>query len=723
MITFGACKLPIFETTMNLMETPNEALLLARDFIRNTEANLFLTGKAGTGKTTFLHHLKAEHAKRMIVTAPTGVAAINAGGVTIHSFFQLPFGPQVLEAHGQSAGSPDQRLINRFNRDKVNIIRSLDLLVIDEISMVRADLLDAIDKVLRRFRWRNKPFGGVQLLMIGDLHQLAPVVKDTDWEILKNHYESPYFFSSKALRKTGFVCIELEHIYRQRDSTFINLLNSIRENKLDKTTINLLNSRYQPDFKPDLASGYITLTTHNQQALRINTERMNSIDKPGCVFEAEVSGDFPPLSYPNEPHLLLKPGAQVMFVKNDASREKRYYNGKIGLITHIEEGLVEVQCPGDDEPILTGPIEWHNYAYTVDEQTEEICETLLGTFTQLPLKPAWAITIHKSQGLTFDNAVIDAGAAFAHGQVYVAMSRCRTLEGLVLTSRIDQRCLKGDLAIEGFMQEMAVQRPDRNLLSTLTQQFEYNLLVELNDFWPLHRTLDNLEKGVREHLSALPGMELEKLVNLKKACRKDLIDVATVFSRQLKRLFDEQPDLSLNHHLQERLVKACTYYNATLDKLLQQSTTVLLLETDNKAVKKSLTESLDRWRQEWQLKKACLSTIDTGFQRESYLRARATASLDKGMAARKQALADQEAAWTETQLHPDVYLRLKQWRDQQAAQRHLPPYLILPSKTLIAIANLLPRNLEQLKRVKGVGKKKLDQYGADILRLVNLKEA
>lgn len=715
--------MPIFESRMNPTETPNEALELARDFVRNTEANLFLTGKAGTGKTTFLHSLKAEHCKRMIVTAPTGVAAINAGGVTIHSFFQLPFGPQVLEAHGQTGGTPEQRLINRFNRDKINIIRSLDLLIIDEISMVRADLLDAVDGVLRRFRSRNKPFGGVQLLMIGDLHQLAPVVKESDWDILKNHYESPYFFSSKALRKTGFVCIELEHIYRQRDNTFINLLNSIRENRLDKTAINLLNSRYQPDFMPDLTAGYITLTTHNQQALRINTERMNSIDQPGCLFEAEVSGDFPPLSYPNEPHLLLKPGAQVMFVKNDASREKRYYNGKIGVITNIEDGLVEVQCPDDDEPIITGPIEWHNYAYTIDKQTEEIIETLLGTFTQLPLKPAWAITIHKSQGLTFDKAVIDAGAAFAHGQVYVAMSRCRTLEGLVLTSRIDQRCLKEDVAIDGFMQEMAVQRPDRDLLSTLTQQFEYNLLIELNDFWSLIRSIEHLEKLVREHATALTGLDPDKLVDLKKACRKELVDVASVFSRQLKRLFDEQPDLSLNTHLQERLVKACAYYASTLDKLKEQSKVAFLFETDNKAIKKSFSEGMERWLQEWQLKKACLATIDTGFQRESYLRARATAALDKGVAAKKQAMAEQEAAWTETQMHPDVYLRLKQWRDQQAGQLHLPPYLILPGKTLMAIANLLPRNLEQLKRIKGIGKKKLEQYGVEILRLINTKNA
>lgn len=705
------------------MEQTNEALGLARDFVRDTEANLFLTGKAGTGKTTFLHSLKSEHSKRMIVTAPTGVAAINAGGVTIHSFFQLPFGPQILEAGNQGSSAPDQRLINRFSRDKINIIRSLDLLVIDEISMVRADLLDAVDKVLRRFRSRGKPFGGVQLLMIGDLHQLAPVVKETDWEILKAHYESPYFFSSKALRKTGFVCIELEHIYRQQDNHFISLLNKIRENKLDKAAIDLLNSRFQPDFKPDQAAGYITLTTHNQQALRINTERMNGINLSGTVFEAEVSGDFPPLSYPNEPHLLLKPGAQVMFVKNDTSREKRYYNGKIGVITTIDDGVVEVVCPGDDEPIITGPIEWHNYAYTIDAKTEEIIETLLGTFTQLPLKPAWAITIHKSQGLTFDNAVIDAGAAFAHGQVYVAMSRCRTLEGLVLTSRIDQRCLKGDQAIEGFMQAMTKQRPDKNLLSTLTQQFEFSLLVELNDFWPLHRHLDYLEKLFREHQSSLPGVEIDKLLALKKALRKDLIDVATVFSHQLKRLFDAEPNLSANTLLQERLVKACTYYTTTLDNLKGQADDALLFETDNKAVKRSLSDGMEKWLQEWQLKKACLGTVNTGFQRESYLRTRATASLEKGAAAKKQALIEQEEAWSDTQLHPDVYQRLKRWRDQQGAIRHLPPYLILPSKTLMAIANLLPRNLEQLKRVKGVGKKKLDQYGVDILRLINLKEA
>lgn len=370
--------------------------------------------------------------------------------------------------------------MGHFSPEKIRILRALELLVIDEISMVRADWLDAIDRVLRRVRARGKPFGGVQLLLIGDLFQLTPVVKPDDWELLRRHYASPYFFSSKALLKAGFVVLELTNVFRQHDPAFVDLLNRIREHRLDSTAIRLLNSRYQPGFRPDTTSGYITLTTHNQQAQRINTACMHRLDAPGYLFEAEVVGHFPPSSYPNDPHLLLKLGAQVMLVKNDASKEKRYYNGKIGVVTAIEDGWVEVACPGDDAPILTGPVEWQHHTHTLDERTDNIVDTLLGTFTQLPLKPAWAITIHKSQGLSFDRVVIDAGAAFAHGQVYVALSRCRTLEGLVLTSAIRRPCLKGDPAIEGFLREVVQYGPNLDLLSFLKRGSEVQVASEMS---------------------------------------------------------------------------------------------------------------------------------------------------------------------------------------------------------------------------------------------------
>ena len=407
--------------------TQNPQLELAINFVQFTNKNLFLTGKAGTGKTTFLHNLKKSSLKRMAVVAPTGVAAINAGGVTIHSFFQLPFVPYVPGSNG----AQQQR---RFQRDKINLIKSLDLLVIDEISMVRADTLDNIDEVLRRLRNPAKPFGGVQLLMIGDLHQLSPVVKDEDWKILKEHYSSLYFFNSKALHKTSHVTIELKHIYRQSDSFFIDLLNRVRENRIDADVLASLNQRYIHNFKPADDEGYITLTTHNATAQEINENKLAEIKLKSQRFKATIEGEFPEFAYPTALDLEVKIGAQVMFIKNDPSREKLFYNGKIGNVTRIDNQVIYVKCSSDSMEIAVEPLEWNNISYELNAETKEVTENIIGRFIQHPLKLAWAITIHKSQGLTFEKAIIDANAAFAHGQVYVALSRCKSFEGLVTTN-------------------------------------------------------------------------------------------------------------------------------------------------------------------------------------------------------------------------------------------------------------------------------------------------
>ena len=327
----------------------------------------------------------------------------------------------------------------KMSREKINIIKSLDLLVIDEISMVRADTLDAIDYALRRYKIHHLPFGGVQLLMIGDLQQLAPVVKDEDNEILSKYYGSFFFFGSRALCSTDYVTIELKHIYRQNDQVFINLLNKIRDNKVDSEVLNELNKRFIPGFDPDSDGGYITLTTHNYQAQSLNDSKLEKLPGKAHSFNAIIRDEFPEFSYPNASELVLKEGAQVMFVKNDLSGDRLFFNGKIGKVESFDEDVIVVKCPDDDFHIRVEMAEWQNMKYTLDEETKEIQETVVGTFTQYPLKLAWAITIHKSQGLTFDRAVIDARIAFAHGQVYVALSRCRTLNGLVLSSRISQQ--------------------------------------------------------------------------------------------------------------------------------------------------------------------------------------------------------------------------------------------------------------------------------------------
>jgi hypothetical protein len=715
--------MPIHSVSADVQETSQ--LKLAHDFVQFTGVNIFLTGKAGTGKTTFLRRLREKSPKRMIVTAPTGVAAINAGGVTIHSFFQLPFGPQVLSRVEGSQPGGNAIDMNKFNREKINIIRSLDLLVIDEISMVRADLLDAIDRVLRRYKNRYKPFGGVQLLMIGDLQQLAPVVKADEWEILKAHYDTPFFFSSQALAQTQFISIELDHIFRQTDRQFIELLNKIRDSKPDQEALALLNSRYFSDFNPDKSEGYITLTTHNQQAGRINEQEMAALKTPSTLFRAEISGTFPEYSYPTDLELKLKPGAQVMFARNDVSKEKRFYNGKIGTIRSIDGDVVYVSCP-NEEDIATEAVEWHNYTYTIDEKTEEITENLIGTFKQMPLKPAWAITIHKSQGLTFEKAIIDANAAFAHGQVYVALSRCRTLEGMVLKSRINPGSLHPDIQIQGFMQDVSAHCPNEQILTDARRSFERNLLAELNDFMPIQRRLEFCGKVVREHEGNFQGTILGVCNDFADQFRMEVMDVSAKFATQIQRLLFKQPDVEVNKELQDRLIKAGAYFSEKLQHLHQSYLHRFVFDTDNKAVRKSIREAADKVEDEILFKLACLYAVSDGFYVSWYLEAKAKAGIEKAPVRSKKPTAtpvektsvDKASVGMPEIQHPDLYELLRQWRNEQAEELHYPVYVILPLKSMAQITNELPRSLSELRKVNGMGDKKVQQYGAHILSLV-----
>ena len=471
------------------MELNNE-LRTAWDFVENTGRSIFLTGKAGTGKTTFLKTIVEKSRKRPVVVAPTGVAAINAGGVTIHSFFQLPFSPYVPGARVESKFD--------FGREKRKIIASIDLLIIDEISMVRADLLDAIDSVLRRFRDHRLPFGGVQLLMIGDLAQLTPVVTPEDEQVLKPYYDTPYFFGSKALQQTDYVTIQLEQVYRQQDETFIGILNQIRSGHPTQDVLDRLNSRSRTPASrmgENRADGAATvsaseggeeairLTTHNQLANFYNESELQKLPGRAFQYHAEVKGTFPDYAYPTAETLVLKQGAQVMFVKNDPSGDHRYYNGRIGRVVKAGENSLSVYCQGDDAPIEVEPLEWENTRYTLNEQTREIETEVQGVFRQLPLRLAWAITIHKSQGLTFDHAIIDANQSFAPGQVYVALSRLRSLEGLELASPLSAHAIINDARVDTYIaqQEAEAQRSIRQL-PLLKQEYERHLLLQLFDF-------------------------------------------------------------------------------------------------------------------------------------------------------------------------------------------------------------------------------------------------
>jgi hypothetical protein len=695
----------------------NPELKLTYDFVRDTDCNVFLTGKAGTGKTTFLQNFKKESPKRLVVLAPTGVAAVNAGGVTLHSFFQLPFGPQLpSDAETPSIGAGDEAKsaasrFQKFNREKINLIKSLDLLVIDEISMVRADLLDAVDTVLRRFRDRTRPFGGVQLLMIGDMQQLAPVVKEADWEILKPYYDSAFFFSSRALQETEFVSVELKHIYRQQDQGFIRLLNKVRDNQLDADALKELNRRYVPGFSPPDSEGYITLTTHNFQAQGINVSKLDALKGKARIFKAAVSGEFPEMSYPTEAELSLKAGAQVMFVKNDISPLKLYYNGKIGTITRITEDLVYVQCEANEGPIAVGLAEWQNCRYAVDDATKEIKETVIGTFTQYPLKLAWAITIHKSQGLTFEKAIIDASAAFAHGQVYVALSRCTSLEGLVLSAPLGRQAMKSDNAINRFTRSIEENPPNAEQLKNLKYSYHKSLVLELFDFSSLQQPLGYLSKLIRDNKSSVDKTFFELLDQTDRTLRTELAEVSVKFTKEVIRHITENPDVENNSMLQERIMKACLYFAPKVAAMLE-TLPEGRIETDNKAVLKSLQEALKRFRTDLFVKKSCLGACEKGFRQGIYLETRAKAAIEIP----KERPAKPAQEFTASK-HPEFHTLLKSWRNRTAETLVLPGHMVLPWRTLQEIADELPATLKALLNIKGMGAKKVKRFGAEILEM------
>lgn len=694
------------------MET-NPQIELAFNFLQYTGTNIFLTGKAGTGKTTFLHNLKSVSPKRMIILAPTGVAAINAGGMTLHSFFQLPFGPYIP---GASRVSKEGEKGFKFGKDKVNIIRTLDLLVIDEISMVRADLLDAVSDVLCRYRNKEKPFGGVQLLLIGDLQQLAPVVKDDEWNLLKEHYESPFFFQSTALKRTTYLSIELKHVYRQSDPIFINLLNNVRENHLVRHTMDELNKRYQPAFNPPDKEGYITLTTHNNQANQINSLKLDSLKNEQFTYTAQIEGTFPEYSYPTDEDLQLKKGAQVMFVKNDSSSEKRYYNGKIGIVTAIGRDYICVKC-NQEEEISVSIEEWTNTKYTIDEQTKEITESVEGVFRQYPLKSAWAITIHKSQGLTFDKVIVDAAAAFSHGQVYVALSRCKTLEGLVLSSMLRTGSVIRDQKVETFTQYIEQNQPNTPLLEGAKQQYFTELLLELFDYNQIQRRLQYVTHLFDVHLQKLyPDMTARYIASCANF-RKALTEVGETFKKQLHRMILESGCYEEDPAIRERIVKGVQYFTENMEQILLNLLGETNPEIDNKEIKKSFGDALDKLRKEVDVKMATLEAMSGGFALKRYLEVKAKAMVEKPKIKIKKASEKPEVS--SDIKHPQMYKLLAAWRKAEAERLNLPAYTVLQQKALIGIANSLPVTGKELLNIPGIGKKIIEKYGAVLLQMVD----
>ena len=544
-----------------MFDSDNHIFQLAARFIQQTGRSVFLTGKAGSGKTTFLRYIRENSVKKMTVIAPTGVAAINAGGVTMHSFFQLPFGPYL-------PSDPYTLIKNvRFNREKRSLLQELELLVMDEISMVRADALDAIDVILRHFRGQPQvPFGGVQVLYIGDLFQLPPVVPDSEWEILKGFYRSPYFFDARVAQTAPPLYLELEKIYRQSDRAFIDILNNVRYNRARAADLEKLHEHYIPGFEAPPTENYITLTSHNASAMDINQVELEKLAGAEYTFEAELTGDFGEKSFPTDKALVLKEGAQIMFIKNDKNETRRYFNGKIGVVREIGAKKIVVGFPGETAELEVEQETWKNIRYNYNREKDQIEEEELGAFKQYPLRLAWAITIHKSQGLTFDRAIVDAGASFAPGQVYVALSRLTGMEGLVLRSRIQPHSISTDERVIAFSEK---QMGDEALKSELrAEESKYIGRMLLRSF-DLSSLVEALRDNYDEHdKRAFPEQRKAVLLG------KEWLDAATAhretaakFILVLGQLLDAAP-VNGYEPAQQRTAAAVGYFTKALQEEL-----------------------------------------------------------------------------------------------------------------------------------------------------------
>ena len=687
---------------------------MAERYVKVTGRSVFLTGKAGTGKTTFLKYITQTTAKRFVVLAPTGVAAINAGGSTIHSFFQLPLCPYLPDVKELITEYQMPERYRSLRKERVKIIRTLDLLIIDEISMVRADLLDAVDMTLRKYRHNDKPFGGVQLLMIGDAQQLSPVVKDSERQYMSQVYQSPYFFHSKALSRLQYVTIELQKVHRQKDAEFLDILNAVREDRMTAQLLRKINERVGvPPVKQEDGTEPIRLTTHNVRADEVNSRKLAELPDDPSLFTAQIEGDFPEHSYPADEVLELKPGAQVMFIRNDS--EGKYYNGKLAKVEKIAKGVVTVS-DSNGEMIDVTPVEWPNTQYELDDESGEICQNIVGTFRQLPLRIAWAITIHKSQGLTFDNVIIDAGAAFAFGQVYVALSRCRSLEGITLESPITSSGIYRDMHVaafnEGFMPLEAVSC--RVELEERGYAFDqYRSVFDFNGACSSLRYMLKLWRGVlsETYPELYAGME-----SASKALH-DAAKVADTFRQQLKNIESSQAQDDI--YLKERLTKATGYFLPMIRTVRDAVMNIIGLEIDNKETKKKVNDVLEELLTEVDIIFNSLENFERGeFGIDTICRVRTECHLqDRNLARRRKLRKVARAADEPGIVNEELRDRLQQWRSDRFKADNVPAYTIMHQSTLIQIATLIPSTRQELLAIKGFGEASFRKYGEQILEI------
>jgi hypothetical protein len=685
----------------------NEIFDLCYRFVTETSENIFLTGKAGTGKTTFLKYLKENCAKNIIVAAPTGVAAINAGGVTLHSLFQLPFHPFL-----PTKNNKDELLAKiRFNKQRQQLLRKMELLVIDEISMVRCDTMDAIDTILKSVR-RNytTPFGGVQLLCIGDLFQLPPVAQRHEWNILQEYYSSPFFFDSNVIKEQMPLLIELNKIYRQKEDSFVALLNKVRNNNMSVDDFKDLHLRYDPSFRPTIEEKYITLTSHNNQADQINGRELQKLLSPSYKYEAIIEDDFPENNYPAEGSLVLKVGAQVMFLKNDLV-SKRYFNGKIGVVKSLDDEEIIVECDGID--ISVSMETWENSRYVLDKIDGKLQQETLGTFTQFPLRLAWAITIHKSQGLTFEKVMIDAGAAFSSGQVYVALSRCTNLDGIILLSKIPAEAIYSNDNVTKGQQALTHKGSLAERFDGARQIFTQQLLEEIFSFNEISTVVEALSYQINEHKNKLNNEGIEWIENFKNNFSADK-KIGLKFMNQVSDLMKDEPVIEKNENLQKRVNAAANHFELKISAY-QQSTQNHPIITEHREVANFINEYmnqliLDLYTTNYFLKYCKQPFSVTSFLQHKLKFAQPRFNLSIYASGKRQSFADIP--------NVELYEALKRWRDNVCDKTGMPIYMVANRATLTEIATYLPLNKKDLLQISGFGKAKVDKYGDDILEAV-----
>lgn len=683
----------------------------AERYVNCTGRSIFLTGRAGTGKTTFLKHICGTTNKRFIVLAPTGVAAINAGGSTIHSFFLLPLCPYLPDVKELVTEYQMPEHHKKFKKERLKIIRTLDLLIIDEISMVRADLMDAIDMTLRKYRRSSLPFGGVQLLMIGDAQQLSPVVKENERQYMSQVYPSPYFFHSKALQKIDYITIELQKVYRQKDQIFLDILNAIRENRPTTETMKAINSRVHA-FEDD--EDTIRLTTHNAQADGINNMKLDALPGKPVMIEADVEGEFPENTYPADYVLSLKKDAQVMFIRNDSEGE--YYNGKLGRVEDIgANGTVTVRDL-EGRSIIVTPTDWENIQYGLNEETGEIEPKVIGKFRQVPLRIAWAITIHKSQGLTFDKVIIDAGAAFAFGQVYVALSRCRSLEGISLDSPIRMSSIYTDGNISEFNSRQRGYEEIKSYLDREEKAYRYDCMRDIFSFDDLRSRIDAYRKIWWNHLERIYSSDYSEICDALSKI-EELKKTADTFKVQLTRI-----EQTLDHdkeYLTTRLNKASGYFLPVIEECRNLIMGTVSRDIDNKETKKRVTEAADEMDICFDIIINSLKSIlQDGFSIEAYNRIRTESQLaDRSRHATRKLKKVTREQGEPGVVNEALMERLQEWRTERFKKDNVPAYTIMHQSTLMDIATYIPKTKKELLQIKGFGEAKFAKYGEEILEI------